>query len=193
MFTGIIEKVGTVRDVQVRGPGIRIEIETGYSDLTLGESVAVDGVCLTVVALGQNTAFDVSSESLERTALGRAKEGSLVNLERAMRADGRFSGHIVQGHVDGVGQIESWGEQADGSRALRVSVPEAVARYCVEKGSLTVQGVSLTINRIHQNRVDIMIVPHTWAHTSFSQLNAGSPVNLEADVIAKYVEKLLCR
>lgn len=193
MFTGIIEKVGQVTQVLRRGPGLRLEIETGFSDLVLGESVAVDGVCLTVVELGVSASFDVSPETLERTSLNGIYAGRKVNLERAMRADGRFSGHIVQGHVDGVGQLE-WGtEHADGSRNLRVRVSSSVGRYCVEKGSITVQGVSLTINRIQGDWVEIMIVPHTWSHTSFSALESGTPVNLEADMIAKYVEKLICR
>lgn len=192
MFTGIIERVGRVRMAQARGPGLRAAVETGFSDLVLGESVAVDGVCLTVAALdGDCATFDLSSETLDRSALGDLRAGGCVNLERAMRADGRFSGHIVQGHVDGVGQIEAWTEEADGSRGLRVRLPESVSRYCVEKGSLTVQGVSLTVNRLTATGVEIRIVPHTWVHTSFSGLPAGSRVNLEGDVIAKYVEKLL--
>ncbi len=195
MFTGIIEKVARVEATRAQGSGTRVSIATGFVDLTLGESVAVDGVCLTVAELGQggNAAFDLSAETLSRSALGELRQGAKVNLERAMKSDGRFSGHIVQGHVDGVGEVESWSEQSDGSRGLRVRLPAGVSRYCVEKGSLTVQGVSLTVNRILGDTVEIMIVPHTWGHTSFSSLPVGSRLNLEADVIAKYVEKLMER
>lgn len=192
MFTGIVEKVGEVERLEPRGAGYRLRLRMNFAELALGESVAVDGACLTVVEHDpRGAAFDVSSETVERTALGALRPGARVNLERAMPANGRFSGHIVQGHVDGVGEIAAWSEENDGSRGLRVRLPESVARYCVEKGSLTVQGVSLTVNRVEGRDAEIRIVPHTWAHTSFSNLVVGGRVNLEADAIAKYVEKLL--
>ena len=194
MFTGIVEKIGSVSALQDQGGGRRIEVETGFPDLAFGESVALDGVCLTVAALAPEgrASFDVSPETMARSSVSALIMGSKVNLERAMPASGRFSGHIVQGHVDGVGVVESWFEHPDGSRSLRVQVPRALSRYCVEKGSVAVQGVSLTINRLADECLEIMIVPHTWTHTSFSHLGVGAKVNLEADIIAKYVEKL-CR
>jgi riboflavin synthase len=202
MFTGIIEKVGAVLSVYAKGESEHrsrvLRVATGFSDLAPGESVAVDGVCLTVTERHDSgeVQFFVSGETLDRSNLGILKQGSRVNLERALRLGDRLSGHWVQGHVDGLGRISETPRESEAGHELRVEIPMALSRYLVEKGSIALNGVSLTINRIEHGadvaRLEIMLIPHTWDHTSFADLRAGDPVNVEVDVLAKYVESL-CR
>lgn len=194
MFTGIIDRIGTVAMAEHQGAALQCDIDTGYDDLEFGESVAVNGVCLTVAALtGATARFFASSETLNRTTLGRISQGSRVNLERAARLSTRLSGHLVQGHVDGIATIRSL--VADGeSFRLSIAVPAALARYCVEKGSIALDGVSLTINTITAAAdgatISIMLIPHTYTHTALHDARPGGLLNLEVDVIAKYVERL---
>jgi len=178
-----------------------LTVETGFPDLELGESVAVNGVCLTVEtfdAAGVAT-FHLSGETLSRTPLDQLKAGSRVNLERAVAASTRLSGHIVQGHVDGVATLASV-EKAGDSYALRVFVPQALRQYVVEKGSITFDGISLTVNDLHDTitrdgqsgfEVGLTIIPHTWEHTNLSTLSVGDRMDVEVDVLSKYVENLL--
>lgn len=196
MFSGIIERLGRVAAV-VPGEGtVRLDLETGFADLSLGESVAVNGVCLTVTAFdrdGHASVF-VSPETLRVTALERLAQGHSVNLERAVTPSTRLSGHIVQGHVDGVGRLDRI-EPSGEAYALRFVLPQRLRRYCVEKGSITLDGISLTLNSIEEPAddrfaVSVTIIPHTWDHTTLGGLAAGDPVNVEIDVIAKYVEQL---
>jgi len=200
MFTGIIERQGKVLNLESQGDSLKILVASGYSDLELGESVAVNGVCLTVAELPSSSSGDasffISSESLQRTNLGSLKLGSLLNLERALTLQTRLSGHLVQGHVDGKAKLL---EIVPGSESYPMSfeLPEELSRYCVEKGSITMNGVSLTINSATETvgnrvRVDVRLIPHTWSHTNLSQLAPGDFVNIEVDILAKYVERL-CR
>lgn len=197
MFTGIVEKTARILTASDRTDGRILWIETGFVDLSLGESVAVNGACLTVAALEPQgrAEFFLSRETLERTSLGHStRAGARVNLERALRADSRLSGHIVQGHVDGVGSLERVTPDGDCHR-LRFQIPSGLSRYCVEKGSITLQGVSLTLNSISPPAqepawVEVMIIPHTWTHTQLSDLGVGDPVNVEADILAKHLERL---
>jgi riboflavin synthase len=185
MFSGIIEKLGTVRHVAATPTERTLTIDTGLPDLALGESVAVNGVCLTVsrCAPAGEVDFHVSAE-----------KGARVNLERALTPASRLSGHIVQGHVDGVGHLRSVTPDGESFR-LVVSVPRALRRYVVEKGSIALDGISLTVNAIGAVEdsfpIHLMIIPHTWNHTVLSGLSPGDPLNIEVDVLAKYVETLL--
>ncbi|EHH68095.1 riboflavin synthase [Gluconobacter morbifer] len=201
MFSGIIERLGKVRGVSLRDRAMDLTIETGLPDLELGESIAVNGVCLTVASFTPDgmADFHLSGETLSRTALNRLETGSRVNLERAVAASTRLSGHIVQGHVDTVGRLVSI-EKAGDSFALRIFVPQALRRYVVEKGSITFDGISLTVNELHDGVTDgnetgftvgLTIIPHTWEHTDLSTLAVGDRVNMEVDVLSKYVENLL--
>ena len=200
MFSGIIERLGHVAAV-VPGQGdVRLDLRTGFPDLELGESVAVNGVCLTVTRDADGLAsFFASTETLSVTALGRLQPGDRVNLERAVTPSTRLSGHIVQGHVDGVGTLLSV-EPAGDAWSLRFSLPPALRRYCVAKGSVTLDGISLTLNRLDEPSgtageerfaIGVTVIPHTWEHTTLGSLRPQSPVNVEVDVIAKYVEQLL--
>jgi len=201
MFTGIIQKIGKIRAIERphnNPSGIRLWIETGYSHLDLGESIAVDGTCLTVAEFDAHSGslghalFFLSQETLDRTHLGTLQAGSRVNLERALQANERLSGHIVQGHVDGKGHITRITTQGE-SHLLEISLPPELLRYCVEKGSIAINGVSLTINAIslsNQNQISITLIPHTWLHTCFSDSQIHDSVNIEVDVLAKYLEKL---
>ncbi len=202
MFTGLIQKTAPVRSAEQHGNELRLSVETGWDDLALGESIATNGVCLTVAepALANGTVlFHLSSETLERTAFRRLiKAGSRVNLERSLRPADRLGGHWVQGHVDGVGTLLS-AESSGDSHRLRFSAPDRLAPYLVEKGSITVDGISLTLNRVSAPRApetffEIMVIPHTWQETTLSDLAVGDAVNLEVDILAKYAERmLLCR
>ena len=189
MFTGIVEAVGEVRAV-----GSRLAVASRLVEAAaIGDSIAIDGVCLTVVERrGDVVAFDLSQETLVRTGLGELREGDRVNLERPLAADGRFGGHIVQGHVDGVGTVVAL-ERTPTGATLTVEAPDDLGRYLVEKGSVAVDGVSLTVARLDRTTFDVALVPHTLAATTLGDLAAGDPVNLEADVIAKYVESMLER
>ena len=194
MFTGIIEGVGRIARRESIGGDVRFHIHAGtlpFDAVALGESIAVNGVCLTVIAFDA-TSFqaDASTETLGLTTLGRLREGVHVNLERAMRPSDRFGGHIVSGHVDGVGEVESIAEDA---RALRwrFTAPAALLRYVARKGSICVDGVSLTVNAVDEAGFEVALIPHTVAHTAFAHTRVGDPVNLEIDLIARYAERLL--
>jgi riboflavin synthase len=195
MFTGIIDRLGTVKTAHHEGGALACRIATGYDDLALGESVAVNGVCLTVASFrDQEAEFFASSETLARTNLGGLREGVKVNLERAVSLNTRLSGHLVQGHVDGIATLKSV-EGQTGAWKLAVDLPQDLSRYCVEKGSIALNGISLTINSMverHEGvlRIGLMIIPHTWEHTNLHALTPGDPLNAEVDVMAKYVERL---
>ncbi len=192
MFTGIVEEVATVAEVAAAGEGARITVEANatLAGLELGDSIAVNGACLTAVAVHEHDfEFEAVAETLRATSLGDLGAGDRVNLERAMRADGRFDGHIVQGHVDGTGTISAI-DPAPNATLLRVSCPENVLGFCVPKGSITIDGISLTIVDVSEAEISVAIIPHTWDATNLSLRRAGDKVNLEADVIAKYVERL---
>jgi riboflavin synthase len=190
MFTGLIEAVGHVGQVAPTPGGLRIHIQTPLTrELADGESVSVNGVCLTV-AQRDAAAFlaDIGPETARVTTLGELRPGQPVNLERAMRADSRFGGHFVQGHVDGIGTVRE--VRADGdAHWLKVAFSPALAAYFVPKGSVAVDGVSLTVATLGADLFDVMIIPFTWAHTSLSSLQPGAPVNLECDVVGKYVAR----
>jgi riboflavin synthase len=193
MFTGIVQALGRVRTLtSVRG-GARLEIESALRGLASGESIAVNGACMTVVRRAPNGrgrfAVDVSPESLRRTALGALRPGAAVNLERALTLADRLGGHLVQGHVDGVGRVARITSEAN-AWTYTFEAPESVARYLVEKGSVAIDGVSLTVAAIRGKRFDVAVIPHTARHTTLGDRKAGDRVNLEVDVLAKYVEKL---
>lgn len=194
MFTGIIQAVGTVAAVENRGGDRRFRIRTGkldLADVALGDSIAVNGVCLTAVALpGDGFVADVSGETLSRTTLGALAAGDRVNLEKALTPTTRLGGHLVSGHVDGVGQVVSRTTDARSVR-FRIEAPAALAKYIAEKGSICCDGVSLTVNAVAGTRFDLNIVPHTIAETIIDQWRPGVAVNLEVDIIARYLERLL--
>jgi len=191
MFTGIVEELGTVAQA---GPRLVIRCSTVLSDLTPGASIAVNGVCLTAVEISADSfAADLAPETISRSNLGDLVPGSRVNLERPVTPATRLSGHIVQGHVDATGEIVSLEQLRDGNWWLKLRVPGALDRYLVEKGSITLDGISLTIAALSGYVVEITIIPHTFAHTTLGQARAGARVNIEVDVIAKHVEKLLAR
>ena len=193
MFTGIIEELGTVERV-TRGRVsaiLAIRAEAILSDLKIGDSVAVNGVCLTATSLtGRGFTADVMHETLDRSSLAGLGPGSPVNLERAMAADGRFGGHIVAGHVDGVGTIAAI-EQDDNAIWFTITAPEQVLRYVVEKGSIAIDGISLTVAAVDGEGFSVSTIPHTVTQTNLNQRRRGDPVNLETDVVGKYIEKLL--
>jgi riboflavin synthase len=197
VFTGIVRERGRVVSAEQNGDGdllrLRIAAPRTAAQTSLGDSVLVAGCCLTAVsANGAELEFEAVPESLERTTLGTLAEGAEVNLEPALRAGEPLGGHYVQGHVDGVGRVRSLEPEGDGAR-LWLEVPGDLLRYCVEKGSLTVDGVSLTIAELDDSGVAIALVPHTLRETTLSTLQRGDAVNLEADVLAKYVERLVRR
>ena len=186
MFTGIVEELGTV--VSREGPRLRIGAKTVLEDVELGASIAVNGTCLTVVDWSSDEGWweaDVVDESFARTSHGALAPGHPVNLERPVRLSDRLGGHLVQGHVDGVGEI------VDAAPDLRVRCARALLRYVVEKGSITVDGISLTIAAVHEDGFGIAVIPHTMEVTTLGHKGPGDPVNLEVDVTAKYVERLL--
>jgi riboflavin synthase len=198
MFTGIVAELGTVSATKPLDGGMRLVIDatSTLAGLEVGDSVAVNGVCLTVVSHTATTfAVQVVDESLVRSALGSLGVGSPLNLERPLAADGRFDGHIVQGHVDGVGVVVSIEDEGEASR-VRITIPGNLDRYVVEKGSITVDGTSLTVTAVSDRGADdpwfeIVLIPHTLDVTIFGSIAKGSQVNLEVDVIAKYVERML--
>ncbi len=197
MFTGIVEEVGKVLKIEQRGENRRIMIEAGGTpkELRTGDSVAVSGVCLTALDI-KPTSFcaDLAPETWERTSFSRIREGALVNLELPMKANGRFGGHIVQGHVDGVGRLVELERIADSENWwLHIEIPPEIEKYIVSKGSISIEGISLTVAKLEANRCTIAIIPHTVEMTNLGTLKAGDPVNLEADLIAKYVEKMMSR
>jgi len=192
MFTGIVEHRGSVVSVASANGGMRLVLDTGpLPGIELGGSIAVNGVCLTGVETGQGkVAVDVVKETLSRSTLSDLQPGDPVNLERPMAADGRFDGHIVQGHVDGVGVISAVEPEGDGRR-MRIRVPATLSRYVIEKGSITVDGVSLTVAAMEGDEVEIALIPHSLQVTTLGLRAVGEKVNLEVDLVAKYVEKLL--
>ena len=193
MFTGIIEAVGEITEIDETRDfrTIRVHARNVMEDLGIGSSIAVNGVCLTVRSLTADSfSAELSHETLDRTTLRSIRVGSLLNLERPMRADSRFGGHIVQGHVDGVGRIRSFDRLGD-SWDLEVEAPEASSRYIVEKGSIAVDGISLTVAALRPGGFSIAIIPHTLENTNLQAARPDDTVNIEYDVVAKYVESLL--
>jgi riboflavin synthase len=194
MFTGIITAIGAITTLQPRGGDVRLRVATGKLDLEdvrLGDSIAVSGVCLTAVELpGDGFWADASRETLERTILDAATPGMKVNLEKALTPTTRLGGHLVSGHVDGIGTVTEW--RPDGrSWRLRIQAPDPLARYIAEKGSICVDGVSLTVNRVDGAAFELNIIPQTLAETTLADFHAGRRVNLEVDLIARYLERLL--
>jgi len=196
MFTGIIEAVGTIKDINVNQQGARITINTQSLDMTdvkLGDSIATNGICLTVVAFGQHSfSADVSNETLTRTAFAYYSRNHQVNLEKAMLPTTRFGGHIVSGHVDTVAEIQAI-EQNGNSVEYWVTMPENISAYVAEKGSITVDGISLTVNSLTANLFRLTIVSHTTEQTIIPSYKVGSKVNIEVDVMARYIERLLLK
>ncbi|MBC8520207.1 MAG: riboflavin synthase [Gammaproteobacteria bacterium] len=194
MFTGIIESIGRISRIEPKGSDARIFVETGKLDLgdvQLGDSIAVNGVCLTAVELpGNGFIADVSGETLSRTAFSQLKAGSDVNLEKALTPTTRLGGHMVSGHVDGIGEVIS---RSDDGRSVcfRIKAPDELARYIAEKGSVTVNGISLTVNSVDGAVFDLNIVPHTLQETTMDSFQVGVMVNLEVDLIARYLERML--
>jgi riboflavin synthase len=197
MFSGIIENQGEVVAVTPEDGALRLSLATGFADLALGESIAVNGVCLTVVRHDPDGGADffVSPDTLDRTSLGAADVGTALNLERAVTLSTRLSGHLVQGHVDGVARLAEVIDDG-GSRRLTLSLPGPLRAFCVEKGSIALDGISLTLNHVGPLGADgrfpvgITIIPHTWTHTNLQHAALGDPINVEVDVLAKYVERL---
>ena len=190
MFTGLIETVGRVEGVTATATGMHIAIATAFvGDLQPGESVSVNGVCLTATRLEAALMYaDIGPETARVTTLGQLRPGDPVNLERSMRADSRFGGHFVQGHIDGVGEIRSI--RADGdAHWVTVRFPGALAPVIVRKGSIAVDGISLTVADLREDEFDVMIIPFTWEHTNLSSRRAGDRVNLEGDMVGKYVAR----
>lgn len=196
MFTGIIQAIGRINRLEPTGSDIRLTVDTGslpMTDTELGDSIAVNGVCLTAIVLSeQGFTADVSGETLKKTSLGQVKPGSAVNLEKALTLSTPLGGHIVSGHVDGLGKLESM--NSDG-RSIRYvfSVAEEVSHYIAEKGSVTIDGTSLTVNEVEDSRFGVNIVPHTRDNTIFQHYQIGTQVNIEVDIIARYLERLLMR
>jgi riboflavin synthase len=196
MFTGIVEELGLVHSVEHRATGARLTIACSrvLSDATPGASIAVNGACVTAVELAEDRfTADLAPETLKRTNLGKLRQGSLVNLERPLRANSRLDGHFVLGHVDGTAEILSVEPLGDDNWWLRIRVPGTLTRYIVEKGSLAVDGISLTVAEIENERVGFTVIPHTYEHTTMRGYGAGAFVNLEVDILAKHLEKLLAR
>ena len=195
MFTGIIEELGSVRRIEERGENARIVIEARVvtEDTKHGDSIAVNGVCLTALDIQPDSfAADVSRETLQRSTLGRLKAGTPVNLERAVTPATRLGGHIVQGHVDARGEFIGVDDHGE-SWTLKIAYPREIARYLVFKGSVAVEGISLTIAGLTEDHFEIAIIPKTWEVTNLSQLKPGDPVNIEVDVLGKYIERLLAK
>ncbi|MGB0573063.1 MAG: riboflavin synthase [Alphaproteobacteria bacterium] len=195
MFTGIITDVGRIAGVDTQNVGRRLTIETAYdtSDIDIGASIACNGACLTVVEkTASSFAVDVSGETLDKTTSGGWGVGTRINLERALRAADELGGHLVLGHVDGVAQVVGLAREGDNHR-LSIRVPDALKHYVASKGSITVDGVSLTVNEVDDEVFGVNIIPHTWDNTSLADVDVGTDVNIEVDVIARYVARLLER
>lgn len=194
MFTGIIAAVGRIASLQPQGGDIRLVIDSDtldVSDVKLGDSIAINGICLTVVNIqDQLLAFDVSKETLQRTSLARVSAGSSVNLEKALAVGDRLGGHFVSGHVDGLGKVTRL-EPSARSWQFHIEMPEVLRRYVAEKGSICVDGVSLTVNAVTDTGFEINIIPHTMQETIIRDYSIGHSVNLEVDMIARYLERLL--
>ncbi len=194
MFTGLVEGQGTVRAIVPEGDAIRLDVQLPdemTQGLGLGDSVSINGCCLTVVSHdGAVAAFQAGTETLSKTNLGRLAEGSPVNLERSLPVDGRLGGHFVQGHVDGVGQVALVDRDGDWI-TMWFQVPETLAKYLVPKGSVAVDGISLTVVDVESDRFSVALIPHTLEVTTLGIRNVGDPVNIETDILGKYVERLL--
>lgn len=194
MFTGIVSSIGRLRTAEPIGGDMRLHFDAGgleLDDVAIGDSIAVAGTCLTVVALdARGFAADVSQETLGLTTLGALRQGAAVNLEKALRYADRLGGHLVSGHVDGIGQIVEIRPDARSTR-WSFETPAALARYIAPKGSICIDGTSLTVNEVDGKRFGVNLIPHTLAHTTFGERAVGDPVNLEVDMIARYVERLL--
>ncbi|MBV9086049.1 MAG: riboflavin synthase [Acidobacteria bacterium] len=195
MFTGLIEEVGHVENLSADSGTKRLTVAASHlpREMKQGDSIAVSGVCLTAVDIHPgHLGFDLAEETLARTSLSRLQRGALVNLELPMKADGRMGGHIVQGHVDGVAKFVAL-ERIEGKEDywLKLEIPADLARYVVFKGSIAVEGISLTVARIEANEVTIAIIPHTYEMTNLKQFRPGDPMNIEVDIIAKYAEKMI--
>ena len=196
MFTGIIESIGTIARIERRGGDVRLHVDAGalgLDDVKLGDSISVSGVCLTAVEIdGAVFTVDVSTETLARTTLGALRDGDPVNLEKAMRLSDRLGGHLVAGHIDGVGRVVSIESDARSQRWL-FELPPALARYVAPKGSICIDGVSLTVNEVDGARFGVNLIPHTIDVTTFKTRRTGDAVNIEVDLLARYVEQLLAR
>jgi len=197
MFTGIIEEIGRIAKIEQRGENRRVTITASKlnQEIRTGDSVAVSGVCLTALNIKADSfSADLAPETWTRTSFSRIHEGALVNLELPMKADGRFGGHVVQGHVDGVGKLIALKQISDsGNFWLRIEIPSEVERYTVFKGSICIEGISLTVAELEGQKCAVAIIPHTVEMTNLKSLKPGDPLNLEADLIAKYVEKMARR
>jgi riboflavin synthase len=195
MFTGIVEEIGRIARIEQRGENRRLTItaDRAPKELGTGDSVSVSGVCLTALDIKPGSfCADLAPETWVRTSFSRIHEGALVNLELPMKSDGRFGGHIVQGHVDGVGTLIAFDRIEDsGNWWLDIELPADVEKYTVYKGSISIEGISLTVAKLTKNRCTVAIIPHTVEMTNLHSLKPGDPVNLEADLIAKYVEKMM--
>jgi riboflavin synthase len=191
MFTGLIEAVGEIVEIKPTPAGFRLRFLTGLAtELTPGESVAVNGVCLTVVSADPDGVHaDVTPETARVTTLGGLKRGGMVNLERPLRADARLGGHFVQGHVDATGTVEDIRQEGD-AYWLTIKFPPQVASYIVRKGSIAVDGISLTVAGVDERHFDVQIIPYTWEHTNLHAIRTGDPVNLECDILGKYVVRV---
>ena len=193
MFTGIVEALGTIRNIRHLSEGAALEIQASdvLTDAEIGDSIAVDGVCLTVRTLTSETfSADISAETLRRTTLGERKVGEQVNLERSLRLSDRLGGHLVLGHVDEVATISGWKDEGDAS-LMRVTMSGNIRRYIAYKGSVTVDGISLTVSGIHGDTFEVALIPHTKQVTTLGAKGTGANVNLEVDIVARYIESLL--
>ena len=193
MFTGIVEEIGKVKAIKTGAKSTALSIGGNliFSDLKLGDSIAVNGICLTVTSINERIfTADVMNETLSRSSIGELKTGSNVNLERAMSADGRFGGHIVSGHIDGTGKISAI-KKDDIAIWYTVKTDSKIMRYIIEKGSITIDGISLTVAKVERDNFSVSIIPHTAEETVLSEKKIGSIVNLENDVVGKYIEKFM--
>lgn len=192
MFTGIVEGIGTLAEVKGTGGGFRVSIHTALAqELKIGDSLAVNGVCLTVILIdGDHVLADVGPETARVTTLGALQREQEVNLERSVPVNGRVDGHFVLGHVDGVGGVEEIRAEGE-SHWLTIGFPASLAPYFIRKGSIAVDGISLTVAGLGERQFDVMVIPHTWAHTSLKNLRKGDKVNLECDMIGKYVVRAM--
>lgn len=193
MFTGIVEEIGTVVSISKGAKSSKLTLQGNliFEDMHIGDSIAVNGVCLTVTSKTSNTfTVDVMAETLRRSSLGALSKGSSVNMERAMAANGRFGGHIVSGHIDGTGEIESFVKE-DNAVWVTVKTPAKLLKYIIEKGSITIDGISLTVAYVDNRCFKVSLIPHTASNTTLLTKKAGDIVNLENDIVGKYIDKLL--
>ena len=191
MFTGIVEEIGKIISIDSHDDSFKISVkaEKILNSAKIGDSISINGVCLTVTSIdGLVFTSDIVRETLDKTNLQYVKADDCVNLERAMKASSRFDGHIVQGHVEGIGKVKKI-RKDNASFIISIEIPQSLSEYCIHKGSITVNGVSLTIASIEENLIDIWIIPHTLSHTTFGSINEDDYVNIETDIIAKYVKK----